>query len=59
MYTAPHLRCRGCCFDCSGGSRIAAAASVLNTMKTAEITESHILAAMTEVDPACPLFMSG
>lgn len=56
MYTAPHLRCHGCCQDCSGGSRIAAAATVLNSINENEITESHILDAMTQVDPACPLF---
>lgn len=58
MYTAPHLRCRGCGYDCSGGSRIAAAANVLNSIKKDEITESHILDAMTQVDPSCPLFES-
>lgn len=56
MYTAPHLRCHGCRYDCSGGSRIAAAANVLNLIKEDEITESHILDAMTQIDPACPLF---
>ncbi len=56
IYTAPHLRCNGCCYDCSGGSRIAAAAKVLNNIDEAEITDLHILDAMTQVDPACPLY---
>jgi MoaA/NifB/PqqE/SkfB family radical SAM enzyme len=58
IYTAPHLRCNGCSYDCSGGSRIAAAATVLNTIKESEITDAHIMDAMTQVDPACPLFES-
>ena len=57
IYTAPHLRCHGCCYDCSGGSRIAAAANVLNAVGADEITESRILDAMTAIDPACPLFV--
>jgi MoaA/NifB/PqqE/SkfB family radical SAM enzyme len=55
-YTAPHLRCNGCRYACSGGSRIAAAAKVLNDIDEAEITDLHILDAMTQVDPACPLY---
>lgn len=56
IYTAPHLRCKGCDFDCSGGSRIAAAANILNSISREEVTESHIFDAMTAIDPACPLF---
>lgn len=55
-YTAPHLRCEGCEWECSGGSRIAAAANALNNIDESEITDLHILDAMTKVDPACPLY---
>lgn len=55
-YTAPHLRCQGCENECSGGSRIAAAANALNNIDESEITDLHILDAMTKVDPACPLY---
>ena len=55
-YTAPHLRCNGCPYDCSGGSRIAAVANALNGVDVSEITDSHILDAMTTIDPACPFF---
>ena len=55
-YTAPHLRCEGCEYECSGGSRIAAAANALNNIDESEITDLHILDAMTKIDPACPLY---
>jgi MoaA/NifB/PqqE/SkfB family radical SAM enzyme len=55
-YTAPHLRCEGCEYECSGGSRIAAAANALNNINHSEITDLHILDAMTKIDPACPLY---
>lgn len=56
IYTAPHLRCKGCVIKCSGGSRIVSAANVLNKLKLLDITDSHILDAMTSIDPACPLY---
>ncbi|HYE09042.1 MAG TPA: radical SAM protein [Patescibacteria group bacterium] len=56
IYTAPHLRCNGCPIKCSGGSRIASTANVLNELQIADITDSHILDAMTSIDPACPLY---
>lgn len=56
IYTAPHLRCNGCIAKCSGGSRIAAAANLLNAIKSEEVTENHILNAMIQIDPACPLY---
>lgn len=55
-YTAPHLRCHGCTMECSGGSRIAAAANMLNEMNEDEIGDWHIYDAMVQKDPACPLF---
>jgi len=61
LYTAPHVRCRGCSFPCSGGNRVAAAAQYLikhyGRLTPQKITESHILQAMTEIDPACPLYL--
>jgi MoaA/NifB/PqqE/SkfB family radical SAM enzyme len=56
MYTAPHLRCQGCSQNCSGGSRIAAAATRLSVLDESMISDSDILSAMTAIDPACPLF---
>jgi hypothetical protein len=56
IYTAPHLRCKGCKQCCSGGSRIVAAASTLSKIPPNAVTDSHILDAMTSIDPACPLY---
>lgn len=56
LYTAPHLRCNGCIKQCSGGSRIAAAANKLKTLNESEITDNDIFDAMTAIDPACPLY---
>lgn len=60
VYTAPNIRCRGCVYPCSGGNRIAAAAGNLvvsyGRLRQQEITVSHILSAMQEIDPACPLY---
>lgn len=55
-YTAPHLRCKGCPNPCSGGSRVIAAAYFLKDINLNNITDSHILEAMTEIDPACPYY---
>ncbi len=55
VYTAPNVRCNGCNYECSGGSRIAAAVNYLQDINS-EITIDHIYGAMTEVDPACPLY---
>jgi len=55
-FTAPHLRCDGCDYPCSGGSRIASAAYALGDIRDSDIKLSDILNAMTAVDPACPLF---
>lgn len=60
VYTSPNVRCRGCEYPCSGGNRISAASQRLikkyKRLRHSEITESHILEAMTAVDPACPLY---
>jgi MoaA/NifB/PqqE/SkfB family radical SAM enzyme len=57
MYASNNIRCNGCNHPCSGGSRIAAAANKLikNHQKLCTLTESHLLGAMVEIDPACPL----
>jgi MoaA/NifB/PqqE/SkfB family radical SAM enzyme len=57
-YCRPEVRCHGCTQPCSGGSRIAAAAAFIEqdqSLRPEDVTESHILAGMAEVDPACPL----
>lgn len=57
-YCRPEVRCHGCPQRCSGGSRIASAASFIEqdqSLRIEDVTESHILAGMAEVDPACPL----
>jgi len=57
-YCQPEVRCHGCTQRCSGGSRIAAAASFIEqdqSLRLKDVTESHILAGMAEVDPACLL----
>lgn len=57
-YCRAETRCRGCNLRCSGGSRIAAAASYLTadpTLQLSDVTTSHILTGMAEMDPACPL----
>jgi MoaA/NifB/PqqE/SkfB family radical SAM enzyme len=58
FYSSCNVRCNGCKHPCSGGSRIAAAVNHLtkNTKKLSDLTESHLLSGMTEVDPACPLY---
>ncbi len=59
-YCRPEIRCHGCEEPCSGGSRLAAAASYLQldpSLDSSEVTVSHILQGMTERDPACPLGM--
>lgn len=48
-------RCNGCEKNCSGGSRLVAAASHLSNVDTNKIDLNMILKAMTAVDPACPL----
>lgn len=55
-YTAPHLRCHGCKFPCSGGSRIVAAANSLIGVNEEAAQLSSLLSAMMAVDPACPLY---
>lgn len=55
VYTAPNVRCNGCNYGCSGGSRIAAAGNYLKSIDS-EITITDIYGAMTEIDPACPLY---
>jgi len=56
-YTARDVRCLGCRKSCSGGSRIAAAATYIASLglKTSQVTENHILTGLTQIDPACPL----
>lgn len=57
-YCRPETRCYGCSQPCSGGSRIAAAASYIrldSTLKLSDVTVSHILSGLVEKDPACPL----
>lgn len=48
-------RCNGCKQNCSGGSRIAAAASKLYSMNDEDINLNTILKAMEAIDPACPI----
>jgi len=59
-YTDPRVRCHGCQYACSGGNRIAAAARYLGMQNAGneglDLTESHILRAMIEIDPACPFY---
>lgn len=59
-YTAPNIRCHGCKYPCSGGNRIAAAAQHLirehGRLKPESITINHMLNAMQQIDPACPLY---
>lgn len=55
-YTAPHLRCSGCKYPCSGGSRIVAAATNLLGISERDALLTDLLSAMTSVDPACPLY---
>ncbi len=57
-YSRPETRCHGCEQRCSGGSRVVAAASHISEnsyLKNSDVTVSHILSAMREKDPACPL----
>jgi len=56
-YCDPSVRCLGCPHDCSGGSRIAAAASYLNRscIPQQEATLTQLLHGMTQIDPLCPL----
>lgn len=46
-------RCKGCKMKCSGGSRLAAAATVLNKWEKNKINRKVIIDALCEVDPAC------
>lgn len=57
-YSSHSVRCNGCKHPCSGGSRIAAAVNYLNKKyeKISDLTESHLLSGMTEIDPVCPLY---
>jgi hypothetical protein len=57
-YTASPLRCYGCQYPCSGGSRVVAAANILNGISGHEIDDATIFDAMKAVDPACPLYCS-
>lgn len=52
-YCKKDIRCMGCKVACSGGSRIAAAATVLGSGRQA--TLSHLLSGLAAIDPACPL----
>lgn len=57
-YCRPETRCQGCERHCSGGSRIAAAASYIRldpSLRPSDVTLNHILAGMVERDPVCPL----
>lgn len=49
------FRCHGCKRKCSGGSRIVAAASVLNQKKL-DISFYDIMQSFKSVDPACPFY---
>lgn len=48
-------RCNGCEKDCSGGSRVVAAATELHNDNDRAIDINRILKAMETVDPACPI----
>jgi len=56
-YSVPDVRCLGCAKNCSGGSRIAAAATYISNLglKASQVTENYILTGLTQIDPACPL----
>ena len=58
QYCQPAVRCLGCPYKCSGGSRIAAASSFIEKFKGSRIenvTVTDILNGMLQIDPACPL----
>jgi len=57
-YSSPDIRCNGCAEKCSGGSRIAAAASALQNQESSP-TVTSILTGMTSQDPACLLNSEG
>ena len=63
LYTASNVRCHGCSYPCSGGNRIAAASQHLikryGHLTPPKVAVSHLLQALTEIDPACPLWETG
>lgn len=53
------LRCRQCRMNCGGGMRFNAMANYIANLSEhvkAEIHESHLLAGLSQIDPACPLY---
>lgn len=52
-YSVKSVRCEGCSINCSGGSRIAASAEYLRSIKRKSL--SDLLIGMSKIDPACPL----
>lgn len=59
QYATRDVRCNGCPINCSGGSRIAAAAQYLASFHGKRKGMSHVLSGLAEVDPACPLAQGG
>lgn len=55
QYTSQKLRCHGCKYPCSGGSRIIAAATEISRSNSV-VDKDSLLNAMMSVDPACPLY---
>jgi MoaA/NifB/PqqE/SkfB family radical SAM enzyme len=52
------LRCRGCRMNCTGGMRFNALGHYVfrTTGKLGNVDESQLIAGLSEIDPACPLY---
>lgn len=61
MCTAPYIRCRACPEKCSGGCRVAAMMTFITEAwpdrLLSELDQQHLLLAMQERDPACPIYL--
>lgn len=51
--TKRDLRCKQCKLPCSGGMRINALFNYVSRVQKGRITDSHLLAGLSEIDPAC------
>lgn len=56
-FTRKENRCHGCEVNCSGGSRIVAAATALYNLRNANPTPDILLEALKSIDPACPDYL--
>jgi MoaA/NifB/PqqE/SkfB family radical SAM enzyme len=57
--TKKKTRCKQCLVDCSGGMRLNAMAYYVCKLVgeiRIDVSESHLLAGLSQIDPACPLF---